>query len=135
MVKQFQDVSDDKIVNIIEESINKMEEAGAEVVELSFDHIDMCLPTYYLINYVEFFSATRKYDGRKYGERIEEVCGEEVLRRINMALLRRYRKKGAPIIAVSIPRGISMVVRLLATSSMRSRKKAPNMMLEGRRTL
>jgi aspartyl-tRNA(Asn)/glutamyl-tRNA(Gln) amidotransferase subunit A len=84
VVKQFQDVSDDKIVNIIEDSINKMEEAGAEVVELSFDHIDMCLPTYYLINYVEFFSATRKYDGRKYGERIEEVCGEEVLRRINM---------------------------------------------------
>jgi len=59
-----------------------MEEAGAEVVELSFDHIDLCLPTYYLINYVEFFSATRKYDGRKYGYKIEDVCGEEVLRRI-----------------------------------------------------
>ncbi|MBP2046058.1 Asp-tRNA(Asn)/Glu-tRNA(Gln) amidotransferase subunit GatA [Methanobacterium aggregans] len=84
VVKQFQDVSDEKIVNIIEESINKMEEAGAEVVELSFDHIDLCLPTYYLINYVEFFSATRKYDGRKYGERIEEACGEEVLKRIHM---------------------------------------------------
>ncbi|MBU4265759.1 MAG: hypothetical protein L6243_02455, partial [Candidatus Altiarchaeales archaeon] len=26
--------------------------------------------------------ATRKYDGRRYGHRIEEVCGEEVLRRI-----------------------------------------------------
>jgi aspartyl-tRNA(Asn)/glutamyl-tRNA(Gln) amidotransferase subunit A len=33
---------------------------------------------------VEFFSATRKYDGRKYGHRIEEVCGDEVLRRIKM---------------------------------------------------
>ena len=30
------------------------------------------------------FSATRKYDGRKYGNRIEDVCGEEVLRRIHM---------------------------------------------------
>ena len=39
---------------------------------------------YYLINYVEFFSATRKYDGRDYGSRIEEVCGEEVLRRIKI---------------------------------------------------
>jgi aspartyl-tRNA(Asn)/glutamyl-tRNA(Gln) amidotransferase subunit A len=84
VVKQFFDVSDDKIVNIIEESIDKMREMGAEVVELSFDYTDLCLPTYYLINYVEFFSATRKYDGRKYGHRIEDVCGEEVLRRIHM---------------------------------------------------
>lgn len=84
IVKQFLEVSDDPIVDIVEESIHKMEEAGVEVVELSFDHIDLCLPTYYLINYVEFFSATRKYDGRKYGYKIEDVCGEEVLRRINM---------------------------------------------------
>ena len=84
VVKQFFDVSDDKIVTIIEDSIDKMREMGAEVVELSFDYIDLCLPTYYLINYVEFFSATRKYDGRKYGNRIEDVCGEEVLRRIHM---------------------------------------------------
>ncbi|MEN6592356.1 MAG: Asp-tRNA(Asn)/Glu-tRNA(Gln) amidotransferase subunit GatA [Methanobacterium sp.] len=82
VVKQFLEVSDDSIVDIIQGSIDKMEEAGAEVVELSFDHIDLCLPTYYLINSVEFFSATRKYDGRKYGYKIEDVCDEEVLRRI-----------------------------------------------------
>lgn len=45
-------------------------------------HIDLGVQTYYPINYVEFFSATRKYDGRKYGKKIEENCGEEVLRRI-----------------------------------------------------
>lgn len=84
IVKQFLEVSDDAIVDVIKGSINKMEEAGAEVVELSFDYIDLCLPTYYLINYVEFFSATRKYDGRKYGSKIEDVCGEEVLRRIHI---------------------------------------------------
>ncbi|BDZ70199.1 Asp-tRNA(Asn)/Glu-tRNA(Gln) amidotransferase subunit GatA [Methanobacterium petrolearium] len=84
VVKEFFDVSDEAIVNIIEENIQQMQEAGAEVVELNFDYLKLCLPTYYLINYVEFFSATRKYDGRKYGERIEEVCGEEVLRRIYM---------------------------------------------------
>lgn len=83
VVKEFFDVSDERIVNIIEGRIDEMQEMGAEVVELSFDYIDLCLPTYYLINYVEFFSATRKYDGRKYGYRIEEVCGEEVLRRIH----------------------------------------------------
>lgn len=84
VVKEFFDVSDDKIVNIVEGRIDKMTEAGAEVVELTFDYIDLCLPTYYLINYVEFFSATRKYDGRKYGYRIEDVCGDEVLRRIHI---------------------------------------------------
>ena len=83
VVKQFLEVSDDDIVDIIEGSIDNMEENGVEVVELNFDYIDLCLATYYLINYVEFFSATRKYDGRKYGHRIEEVCGDEVLRRIH----------------------------------------------------
>lgn len=82
VVKEFFDVSDDRIVNIIEERIDEMQEMGMEVIELSFDYLDLCIPTYYLINYVEFFSATRKYDGRKYGSRIEEACGEEVLRRI-----------------------------------------------------
>lgn len=84
VVKEFFDVSDDSIVKIIEERLQELEESGAEMVELNFDYLDLCLPTYYLINYVEFFSATRKYDGRKYGHRIEEVCGEEVLRRIHM---------------------------------------------------
>lgn len=83
-IKQFKDVSDDHINDIIDESIDKIKKMGADVVELSFDHIDLCLPTYYLINYVEFFSSTRKYDGRKYGHKIEDVCGEEVLRRIEI---------------------------------------------------
>ncbi|MDD5192903.1 MAG: amidase family protein [Candidatus Nanoarchaeia archaeon] len=51
-----------------------------EDVELK--HINLGIQTYYPINYVEFFSGTRKFDGRKYGLKIEEVCGEEVLRRI-----------------------------------------------------
>ncbi|MCQ2964475.1 MAG: Asp-tRNA(Asn)/Glu-tRNA(Gln) amidotransferase subunit GatA [archaeon] len=80
----FKDVTDDNINNIIDVGVAKLEALGAEIVEVDFKYIDLCLPTYYLINYVEFFSATRKYDGRKYGSRIEEVCGDEVLRRIKM---------------------------------------------------
>nr|WP_302579184.1 Asp-tRNA(Asn)/Glu-tRNA(Gln) amidotransferase subunit GatA [Methanobrevibacter arboriphilus] len=83
-INQFKDVTDEHINKIIDESIDKIGDMGAEVVESSFDYIDLCLPTYYLINYVEFFSSTRKYDGRKYGHKIEDVCGEEVLRRIEM---------------------------------------------------
>lgn len=80
----FKAVTDDNINNIIDDSVSKLEALGAEIVEVNFKYIDLCLPTYYLINYVEFFSATRKFDGRKYGSRIEEVCGDEVLRRIKM---------------------------------------------------
>lgn len=82
--KEFIEVTDDKINKTVNKAIQKLVDAGAELVEVSFDNIDLCLPTYYLINYVEFFSATRKYDGRDYGYRIEDVCGEEVLRRIEI---------------------------------------------------
>ena len=44
--------------------------------------LDIVIQTYYLITYVEFFSATRKYDGRRFGKKIEEAAGPEVLRRI-----------------------------------------------------
>ncbi|MBC7100671.1 MAG: Asp-tRNA(Asn)/Glu-tRNA(Gln) amidotransferase subunit GatA [Methanobacteriales archaeon] len=84
VVKEFHEVTDDPIVDIVEDTINSIKEEGYNVVELPFKYIDLCLPTYYLINYVEFFSATRKYDGRKYGYKIEDVCGEEVLRRIQI---------------------------------------------------
>ncbi|GAA5819048.1 MAG: Asp-tRNA(Asn)/Glu-tRNA(Gln) amidotransferase subunit GatA [Methanobrevibacter sp. CfCl-M3] len=83
-IKQFHEVSDEKVNKVVDNSISKIENLGAETVELEFNYIDLTLPTYYLINYVEFFSATRKYDGRKYGHKIEDVCGEEVLSRIGL---------------------------------------------------
>ena len=49
---------------------------------IELKYIDLGIQTYYLINYVEFFSGTRKFDGRMYGFKIEDSCGEEVLRRI-----------------------------------------------------
>ncbi|MBP2172150.1 Asp-tRNA(Asn)/Glu-tRNA(Gln) amidotransferase subunit GatA [Methanococcus voltae] len=82
VIKEFMDVTDDKIRSNIEKGIQALEDIGCEIVELNYNYTDIALPTYYLINYVEFFSATRKYDGRRYGYQIEEACGEEVLRRI-----------------------------------------------------
>ncbi|MBU4342205.1 MAG: Asp-tRNA(Asn)/Glu-tRNA(Gln) amidotransferase subunit GatA [Candidatus Altiarchaeota archaeon] len=75
-------ISDKGIKNLIHKSLDKLTSAGAEIVDVSLPNLEIALPTYYLNMYVEFFSATRKYDGRRYGHRIEEVCGEEVLRRI-----------------------------------------------------
>jgi len=44
--------------------------------------LDIAIETYYLIIYVEFFSATRKFDGRRFGKKIEDTAGPEVIRRI-----------------------------------------------------
>lgn len=64
----------------------KSEELAREqkwnLVSINLKHINLAVQAYYPICYVEFFSSTRKFDGRKYGYRIEEVCGVEVLRRI-----------------------------------------------------
>jgi aspartyl-tRNA(Asn)/glutamyl-tRNA(Gln) amidotransferase subunit A len=75
-------IQDAGIKKVIHKAVDKLSSAGAEVVEVGLPNLDVALPTYYLNVYVEFFSATRKYDGRRFGHRIEDVCGEEVLRRI-----------------------------------------------------
>ncbi len=55
---------------------------GFELKNVELHYTKLGVQTYYPIVYTEFFSATRKFDGRKYGKKIEESCGEEVLRRI-----------------------------------------------------
>ena len=54
---------------------------GCKIKKVSLP-LDILLETYYLLVYVEFFSTTRKYDGRRFGKRIEDAAGQEVLRRI-----------------------------------------------------
>lgn len=80
--EKFRELTDARIMEVIDQTIEKLRDLGAEIVEVDLPNLEKAMPTYYLIVSVEFFSATRKYDGRKYGKRIEEVCGEEVLRRI-----------------------------------------------------
>lgn len=72
-----------EIWDIIKTKVKEISEKNKyKVNDIKIQHIDLGIQTYYPINYVEFFSGTRKFDGRKYGKRIEESCGEEVLRRI-----------------------------------------------------
>ena len=44
--------------------------------------LDIAIETYYILVYTEFFSGTRKFDGRRFGKKIDEVGGPEVQRRI-----------------------------------------------------
>lgn len=62
-----------------EEIIKKMKWNSKEI---NIKHIDLAVQTYYPLVYTEFFSATRRFDGRRYGKKIEDACGKEVLRRI-----------------------------------------------------
>ena len=75
-------ILDEGIKRVIHKALDELNSRGAEVMEVNLPNLEIALPTYYLTMYVEFFSATRKYDGRRYGHKIEDVCGEEVLRRI-----------------------------------------------------
>ena len=74
-------VCDKKIEALIKDKIKKLEKYG-KIIPIKLSHLDLAVQTYYPICYTEFFSGTRKFDGRKYGKRIEESCGPEVLRRI-----------------------------------------------------
>lgn len=81
--KEFDELIADKgIRDVIHKALDRMKGAGAKVVDVRLPSLGKAIPTYYLNVYVEFFSATRKFDGRRYGHKIEDVCGEEVLRRI-----------------------------------------------------
>ena len=81
--QEFDDLIADKgIRENIHSSLDKLKDAGAKIIDVQLPSLSKAIPTYYLNVYVEFFSATRKYDGRRYGHKIEENCGEEVLRRI-----------------------------------------------------
>jgi aspartyl-tRNA(Asn)/glutamyl-tRNA(Gln) amidotransferase subunit A len=81
--KEFDElISDQGIRKAVHSALDRMCAAGAQIVDVSLPNLGIAIPTYYLNVYVEFFSGTRKYDGRRYGYKIEEACGEEVLRRI-----------------------------------------------------
>lgn len=73
--KRIQKIIDDKIKEI-------KEKLKWSVEEVEIEHIDLAVQTYYPLVYVEFFSGTRRFDGRRYGRKIEEHCGPEVYRRI-----------------------------------------------------
>ncbi len=79
---KFSELTDPAVMKVIDGAVEKLHDLGAEVVEVELPHLEKGLSAYYVIMSAEFFSATRKFDGRKYGRRIEEVCGDEVLRRI-----------------------------------------------------
>ena len=60
------------IIEYWEKAKEWLVEAGAEIVEISLPHTDYALPTYYIINAAEASSNLARYDGVRYGLRLEE---------------------------------------------------------------
>ncbi len=75
--------ADPEIQKLIQEKIKTISQKNNyKTQDITLTYTNLGIQTYYPINYTEFFSGTRKFDGRKYGKKIEDSCGEEVLRRI-----------------------------------------------------
>ncbi len=84
-----------EIEQLWEQGIAWLKEAGCEIVEVSLPHTRYALPAYYIIAPAEASSNLARYDGMRYGLRVEganltdtyeksraEGFGEEVKRRI-----------------------------------------------------
>ncbi len=77
------DIPDKRIWKLVNEKIEEAaKKYGWKTKKIKINHIDLAVETYYPLVYVEFFSGTRKFDGRRYGKKIEDAAGPEVLRRV-----------------------------------------------------
>src|SRR3989344_4585725 len=74
-------IGDKDIKNLVELKINKATaKYNWEIKRINLKYLDLAVQTYYPLVYVEFFSGTRRFDGRRYGKKIEDSAGAEVLR-------------------------------------------------------
>ncbi len=76
------DFCDKEIAELIEAKTKEIAKKNNWTIKKINLPLDIAIQTYYIIVYTEFFSTTRKYDGRRFGKKIEEAAGPEVIRRI-----------------------------------------------------
>ena len=64
-----------EIDRVWEQGIAWLRDAGAEIVEVSLPHTKYALPTYYIIAPAEASSNLARYDGVRYGKRVQPEQG------------------------------------------------------------
>ena len=77
-----QDFCDKEIADLINEKTEQLAKKYKFKIKKVNLPLEIAIEAYYVIVYTEFFSATRKFDGRRFGFKIEDKAGPEVLRRI-----------------------------------------------------
>jgi aspartyl-tRNA(Asn)/glutamyl-tRNA(Gln) amidotransferase subunit A len=86
---------DSQVKAAVDAAVNKMRDLGAELVEISLPHTDYAVATYYIIATAEASANLARFDGIRYGVRVEgkdpvelycntrgQGFGDEVKRRV-----------------------------------------------------
>ncbi|MEI7741763.1 MAG: Asp-tRNA(Asn)/Glu-tRNA(Gln) amidotransferase subunit GatA [bacterium] len=73
----FIDGMDPLVERCVRESIDAMKEMGAEIVDISLPHAKYALETYYIVMPAEVSSNLSRYDGIRYGTRLDGGSLEE----------------------------------------------------------
>ena len=69
----FGDGLDPEVRETVENAIQKLAEAGCDVVPISLPHTEYAIPTYYIVATAEASSNLARYDGVRYGFRAPKV--------------------------------------------------------------
>ena len=72
----FVDGMDEDVASLVRSAIEKMKEAGAEIVDISLPLSPYALAAYYIIQPAEASSNLSRFDGMRYGERGEGAIEE-----------------------------------------------------------
>ena len=75
LVKELYEGADESVVNAVMAAVAVLKEAGAEIVELSIPELRLGLSAYYLIAPAEASSNLARFDGVRFGLRVD---GEDV---------------------------------------------------------
>ncbi|OHD57154.1 MAG: aspartyl/glutamyl-tRNA amidotransferase subunit A [Spirochaetes bacterium GWF1_51_8] len=69
----FIDGMDKDVEKVMKETIKRLEDKGAKMVDISLPHTEYAVPTYYIVATAEASSNLERFDGVKYGFRDEEA--------------------------------------------------------------
>lgn len=70
-----------EVEKVVKDAIKKLEELGAEIVEVSLPHTEYSIAVYYIIMASEVSSNLARFDGIRFGEQ-RDLFGDEPKRRI-----------------------------------------------------
>jgi aspartyl-tRNA(Asn)/glutamyl-tRNA(Gln) amidotransferase subunit A len=76
--KEYLDGLDGEIKKIFEKSLDKFKSLGAKIETISLPHVEYALATYYIITTSEVSSNMARFDGIKYGLRIDDKTDSKV---------------------------------------------------------
>ncbi|HOW60933.1 MAG TPA: Asp-tRNA(Asn)/Glu-tRNA(Gln) amidotransferase subunit GatA [Candidatus Moranbacteria bacterium] len=76
--QEYMEGLDSEIKKVFDESVEKLKSLGAQIKTISLPHAKYALPTYYIIMTSEVSSNLARFDGIKYGLRINDESDSDV---------------------------------------------------------